>query len=137
MVEVFCYGRVTKDVELSTTNNGKNYCRFDIASDRKYKDAKGEKITDFHKIVVWGAATDFVHKYAKKGRELIVVGELQNRSYEGQDGIKRNITEIIASEVKLVGSGPQQSVQEPTEPVSQEPKDKEEMQPVDDETLPF
>lgn len=137
MNQVILIGRVTKDIEMSVTNGGKNVCRFALATPRKFKDANGETISDFHNIVAWNKTAEFLAKYAKKGRELAVRGEIQNRSYEGQDGIKKYITEIIADEVQLIGAKPENSQKEnygePTPP----PKKYDDMMPIDDDDLPF
>lgn len=137
MNQTILSGRVTKDIELSTTSGGKNVCRFSLAVQRRFKDANGEAITDFHNIVAWNKTAEIVAKYAKKGRELIVRGELQNRSYEAQDGTKRYVTEIIADEIQLVGARPETTQKddygEPTPP----PEKYADMTPIDDESLPF
>ena len=144
MNQVCLYGRTTKDVELQTTTNGKKYCRFTLAVKRRFKDANGENVVDFHNVVCWSSTAEICSKYAKKGRELLVRGELQNRSYEGQDGTKKYVTEIIADEVELVGTRPQQSegqdYGEPTPPAKPQASNKKEMEEVgteDDFSLPF
>lgn len=137
MNQTILSGRVTRDIELSTTSSGKTFCRFSLAVTRRFKDANGEPVTDFHNIVAWNKTAEIVAKYAKKGRELIVRGELQNRSYETQDGTKRYVTEIIADEIQLVGARPENTQKddygEPTPP----PEKYADMTPIEDESLPF
>lgn len=124
----FGVGRATKDCEISTTNSGINVAKFTIAVDRKFKDAEGNKVTDFINIVAWRGLADICGKYIKKGQQVAVKGELQIRSYDAQDGTKRYVTEIIADDVTLLGSknnGETNST------------DKVEMTPIDDNSLPF
>ena len=119
----FGIGRATKDVEVSTTNNGKSVAKFAIAVDRRFKNADGEKITDFINIVVWNKLAEVCSKYVKKGKQIAVSGELQGRSYE-VNGEKKFITEIIADEVEFLGNNTEKT-------------DKVEIEEVDDGDLPF
>ena len=124
----FGIGRATKDCEISTTNSGINVAKFTIAVDRKFKDAEGNKVTDFINIVAWRGLADVCGKYIKKGQQVAVKGELQIRSYDANDGTKRYVTEIIADDITLLGSknnGETNST------------DKVEMTPVNDDCLPF
>lgn len=100
----FGIGCATKDCEISTTNSGINVAKFTIAVDRKFKDADGNKVADFLNIVAWRGLADICFKYIKKGQQVAVKGELQIRSYDAQDGTKRYVTEIIADDIKLLGS---------------------------------
>lgn len=123
MNRVFLIGRATKDVEISKTNNDRSVAKFAIAVDRRYKNADGEKITDFINIVVWNKLAEICSKFVKKGKQVAVSGELQGRSYE-VNGEKKFITEIIADEVEFLGS-------------NTEKEDKVELDEVDDGDLPF
>ncbi len=102
MNKVFLVGRLTKEVELRSTKNEKSVATFSLATDRRMKNAAGEKVSDFHNIVVWGSLADLCAKYLNKGDQASVVGEIQNRSYEANDGSKRYITEVIADEVQFL-----------------------------------
>lgn len=104
MNKVELIGRAVKDCEVSKTNTGKNVAKFTIAVDRKFKNADGERETDFINIVAWSALADICGKYIKKGKQVAVCGEIQNRSFETQDGTKKYVTEIIASDIELLGS---------------------------------
>lgn len=121
-------GRATKDCEISTTNNGINVAKFTIAVDRKFKDANGEKVTDFINIVAWRGLADICGKYIKKGQQVAIKGELQIRSYDAQDGTKRYITEIIADDMTLLGSKNSNN---------NDNNEKVALTPVDDDNLPF
>ena len=104
MNKVIFIGNLTRDPELSTTNSGVNVCKFTLAIQRRFSGADGEKETDFFNIVVWRGLGENCNKYLKKGSKCCVIGELQNRSYEAQDGTKRYVTEVIANEVEFLSS---------------------------------
>ena len=101
--KVILGGRLTSDPELKQSTNGLSVCSFSIAVDRKF--SKGEeKGCDFINIVAWRQTAEFVSKYFKKGNPIIVVGELQTRSYEDKQKNKRTVTEVIADEVSFAGN---------------------------------
>ncbi len=96
-------GRITHDLELKTTPTGTNVCTFSIAVDRRFQAKGEEKKTDFFNVVAWRAQADFVCNYFSKGRMIMVEGELQTRSYTNKDGVKINVTEIIADRLGFTG----------------------------------
>ena len=111
MNKVFLIGNLTRDPELTETPNGIMVCRFSIAVTRDYANADGNRETDFFNITVWRGRAEVCGKYLKKGNKVAVVGSLQNRSYEDKDGVKRTVTDIVASEVEFLtpkgtGEGP-------------------------------
>jgi single-strand DNA-binding protein len=103
---VILMGNMTRDAELRYTPNGKAVASFGLAINRTYKDAAGEKKeeVDFFDIVAWGKLAEIISEYGGKGQGVHVSGRLQNRSWEGTDGNKRNKTEVIATDISLVGS---------------------------------
>ena len=101
MNKVFLIGNLIKDPELRTTNSGKSVCTFSIAVNRR-KDKDGNSTADFFSIVAWRQLAELCGKYLAKGRKVSVVGELQNRSYEANDGTKRHVTEIVANEIEFL-----------------------------------
>ena len=101
MNKVFFIGNLTRDPELRTTASSKSVCSFSIAVNRAFSNQQGEKVTDFFNIMVWGKLGENCAKYLSKGRKVAVMGEIQNRSYE-KDGVKRTVTEIIASDVEFL-----------------------------------
>ncbi len=103
MNKVFLIGNLTKDPELSTTNNGVKFCKFTLAVSRSYsKDGKRE--TDFLPVVVWRAQADNCARYLKKGSKAAVSGSVQTRNYDAQDGSRRYVTEIAADEVQFLST---------------------------------
>jgi len=103
-------GRVGKEVE-SAQANGKTVAKFSLATTESYKDKSGEKqeTTTWHNIVVWGALADVCVKYLQKGSLVYVEGKISNRSWDDKDGNKKYMTEIVCSEMKMLGGKNEQS----------------------------
>lgn len=102
MNKIILIGRLVRDPELSYTQSGKAVCKFTLAVDRQFaKD--GEQSADFINIVVWNKAGESAAKYLAKGRQTAVEGRLQIRSYDGEDGKRRYVTEVVAERVKYLG----------------------------------
>ena len=102
MNKVWLIGNLTKDPELSETPNGLAVCKFSIAVSRDYSNSEGTRETDFFNITVWRGRAESCGKYLRKGSKVSVVGSLQTRSYEDKDGIKRSVTDVVASEVEFL-----------------------------------
>ncbi|MFZ3103019.1 MAG: single-stranded DNA-binding protein [Desulfitobacteriaceae bacterium] len=99
---VVLIGRLTKDPELRYTPNGVAVANFTLAIDRNYKNAQGEKETDFIPCVVYRQLAELVTNYLSKGKLAAVDGRIQVRTFTGQDGQKRWVTEIIAEDVRFL-----------------------------------
>lgn len=102
MNKIILIGRLVRDPELSYTQGGKAVCKFTLAVDRPYNGESKE--ADFINIVVWNKAGENAAKYLAKGRQAAVEGRLQIRSYDGNDGKKRYVTEVIADRVEFICS---------------------------------
>ena len=101
MNKVVLIGRLTKNPELRfTPGTGKAVATFTIAVDRKF--SKEKKETDFIPIVVWGKQGESAANNLEKGRLVAISGRIQTRNYEGKDGIRRYVTEIVADEVQFL-----------------------------------
>lgn len=135
MNKVILIGNLTKDPELTTTTSGVSVVRFTIAVPRRYTNSEGERETDFLTVVAWRGLADTCHRFLRKGSKAAVIGSIQNRSYDAQDGTKRYLTEVIAEEVEFVGTKPQNQDDEGA--VKQEKNDTTKLQPIDDDQLPF
>lgn len=135
MNKVILIGNLTKDPELSTTNSGINYCRFTLAVPKRFSN-QGERDAEFINIVVWRVQADNCHKYLKKGSKACVVGSLQTRSYDAQDGSKRYVTEVVAEEVEFLSTR-NNNDNASTVSSSSSDSDASELQPIEDDTLPF
>lgn len=106
MNKVYLIGNLTRDPEMRSTNSGASVCNFSIAVNRRFKNPQtGETETDFFNIVAWRQLADLCSKFLVKGRKVAVVGSIQTRTYEAQDGSKRNAFDIVADEVEFLSSG--------------------------------
>ena len=99
---VVLVGRLAKDPDLRYIPNGKAVASFTLAVDRPFKNAKGEKEADFINIVVWGAQAENCANYLSKGKLAGVDGKIAVRSYEGQDGQRRWVTEVVGDNVSFL-----------------------------------
>ncbi|UYO61847.1 single-stranded DNA-binding protein [Acetobacterium wieringae] len=104
MNKVILVGRLTRDPEMKNTNSGKTVTRFSLAVDRRFKNKDGQKEADFINIVVWGKQAEFASQYLSKGSQISLSGRLQVSSYDGQDGQRRYVTEVVADEITFLSS---------------------------------
>jgi len=104
MNRVMMIGNLASDPELRKTPSDVSVCTFRIAVQRRFSNQQGVREADFFPVVVWRQQAENCAKYLAKGRKVGVVGTLQSRSYDAQDGTKRYITEIVADEVEFLTS---------------------------------
>ena len=104
MNKVELVGRLTKDPEVKLTSNQTQFCNFTIAVDRRFKDANGQRQADFINCVAWRQTAVFIQKYFHKGNRIGLVGSIQTRSYDDQNGQKKFITEVVVDEAEFVES---------------------------------
>jgi single-strand DNA-binding protein len=137
MNKVILVGNLTRDPELTETPNGIAVCRFSIAVSRDYANSEGTRETDFFNITVWRGRAENCGKYLKKGNKVAIVGSLQTRSYEDKDGIKRTVTDVVASEVEFLTPKSAQSDVDGDDVVTAPVKKRPELEAIDDNQLPF
>ncbi len=137
MNKVILIGNLTRDPELTETPSGVAVCRFAIAVSRDYANADGARETDFFNITVWRGRAENCGKYLKKGNKVAVIGSLQNRSYEDKDGIKRNVTDVVANEVEFLTPKNAQSDVDSDVPVMSARRERPQLEAIDDNQLPF
>ena len=118
MNKVELVGRLTKDPEIKLTTNQTQFVNFTLAVDRRFKDSNGERQADFINCVAWKERAVFVQKYFKKGNRIGVCGSIQTRSYEGNDGNKVFLTEVVVDEAEFV-----ESAKKPSEPDTSLPEE--------------
>ncbi len=96
-------GNLTRDPELRYTPNGAAVCTFGLATNRTYV-SEGEKKeeVDFHRLVAWNKLAELCNQLLKKGNRVFISGRLQTRSWEGQDGQSRQVTEIVIEDMILL-----------------------------------
>ncbi len=139
-------GRLTKDPELKfTAGSGTAVCSFTLAVDRKFvNQSTGQREADFISIVCWRKTAEFVCNYFKKGNPIEVMGSIQVRKYQAQDGTDRYATEVVADEVGFVvgaakkdGSVPADKDAPPAPKGSTDPMGDGGYVAMDDEDIPF
>ena len=96
-------GNLTRDPELRNTPSGQAVASFAVATNRVWQDGTGERkeAVEYHEIVAWGKLGELASQYLAKGRKVMVVGRLQTQSWE-KDGVKRQRTEIVASDINFL-----------------------------------
>ena len=97
-------GRLANNPELRKTQNDIHVTSFTIAVERDFKNANGEKETDFIDIVAWRHTAEFICTYFQKGQLIAVTGSIQTRKYEDKDGNNRKAVEIVANSVYFAES---------------------------------
>ena len=97
-------GRLTRDPEIRRTASGTAVANFSVAVDRDFPSQDGSRETDFIDCVAWKHTADFVGKYFSKGKQIVVKGRLQIRSWTDKDGNKRRTAEIVADSVYFAGA---------------------------------
>lgn len=97
-------GRLVADPEMKYTANGVGVVNFRVAVDRTFANSQGQREADFFTVVAWRKLAETVGNHLTKGRLCSVVGRLQYRTYEAQDGSKRSVVEIVANEVNFLDS---------------------------------
>ena len=140
MNKVYLIGNLTRDPEISTTSSGVSVCRFSVAISRRFTNAEGERETDFVNIVAWRTLGENCYKYLKKGSKAAIIGSIQSRTFDAQDGSKRFVTEVVADEVEFVGTKPAGDVGDDiglTENQAPAEKTATKLQPIEDDQLPF
>ena len=101
-------GNLGKDPELRYTASGQAVATFSLATTEKFKNKSGEQQerTEWHNIVAWGPLAEICGKYLNKGKQIYCEGRIQSRSYDDRDGNKRYITEIVISDMQMLGGRP-------------------------------
>ena len=113
MNKVILMGRLTKDPELRYTNNNLAVCSFTLAVNRGYAKQGEERQADFIPIVVWDKQAEFCSKYFTKGLQVAVVGRIQVRAWDDNEGKKRYTTEVVATETFFADSKRSDTVDKP------------------------
>ncbi len=109
-------GNVCNDPETRATPSGVTVCSFNVAVDRRFRDSKGEKVTDFFRIQAWRGLGETCAKYVKKSMKVAVIGELQPRLYEAKDGKTRMSLDVVADEVEFMSRADEKPAAKPADP---------------------
>ncbi len=107
--KVLLIGRLGKDPEVRYTPDGAPVANFSLATSEFWTDKSGtrQERTEWHNIVAWNKLADLSKRYLAKGRQVYVEGRLRTREWDDKDGNKRRTTEIVASQMVLLGSRPE------------------------------
>jgi|SRR6056297_3283125 len=97
-------GNLGDDPKVRKLDSGKTVANFSIATNEIYRDNNGEKQseTTWHRLVAWGKQAEIAEKYLKKGSEIALEGKLTNRSYDGKDGEKHYVTEVLVNSILML-----------------------------------
>lgn len=102
MNKVILIGNITADPEIRTTTTGITVATFTVAVSRPYVNQMGERETDFIRCVAFRRLAENIGRFLRKGSKVAVDGSLQTRSYDGQDGTRRYVTEVICNNVEFL-----------------------------------
>ena len=135
-------GRLTKDVELKYTPANQAVAQFTLAVNRTFKNANGERESDFINCVIWRKSAENFANFVKKGALIGITGRIQTRNYENQQGQRVYITEVIAENFQMLESRNQQQGQQQGQVTQQQSKQPDPFAggaPMDlnDDSLPF
>jgi len=119
MNKVYLIGNLTRDPETRSTQSGINVCNFSIAVNRRFINQQtGQRDVDYFNIVAWRQLGDLCQQYLAKGRKVAVVGSIQTRTYQAQDGSNRLAFDIVADEVEFLSPAQQNNAVAATQPAA-------------------
>lgn len=104
MNNVVLVGRLTKEADLRYTQSGNSVASFTVAVNRNFTNQSGEREADFINCVIWRKAAETLANLTKKGSLIGVIGRLQTRNYENQQGQRVYVTEVVAESFQLLES---------------------------------
>jgi len=105
--KVILLGRLGADPEMRYTTDGTPVATFRMVTSESYKDRSGEKQekSEWHTVVAWRKLAEIIGEYLKKGKLVFIEGKIQSREYEGRDGVKRKVVEVLATDMKMMPDG--------------------------------
>ena len=122
--KVILVGNLGRDPEIRYMPSGEPVANVTIATSSKYKSKTGEMVeeTEWHKVAFFGKLAEIVGQYLKKGKPVYVEGRIKTRKYTDKDGVEKSVTEIIASEMQMLGGKESSNDYKREEPKREEPK---------------
>ena len=130
-------GRLTKDPELRYTPNNQAVATFSLAVNRNFKSQNGEREADYINCVIWRQQAENLANWAKKGALIGIVGRIQTRSYENQQGQRVYVTEVVANDFQLLESRKDREAGQSQGHGQQDFELQAEPFSIDDDSLPF
>ena len=140
MNKAILVGNLARDPESRATQSGTPVCTFTVAVNRRYTNQQGTREADFIPVVTWRGLAENCSRFLRKGSKVAVVGSIQVRNYDANDGTKRYVTEIIADEVQFLdskSSGQSAEGKPPAEEAPAEDQDIPGFSVIEDDDLPF
>jgi single-strand DNA-binding protein len=134
--KVILVGRLGADPQLKYTPSGRANVNFNLATNAVWKDQEGnqQERTDWHRVSAWGKLAEIMGEWLKKGSYVYIEGRLQTRSYEDSNGVKKYITEVVATDLEMLGKKGEGA---PSEAPSSEEMPPQEGPQEGEEDLPF
>jgi single-strand DNA-binding protein len=135
--KVILVGNLGADPEVKYLSNGTTVANFRIAtSENRVNRSSGEKttITEWHRIVAFGRLAEICGEYLNKGKQVYIEGRIRTRSWEGKDGNRKFTTEIVATQMQMLGT-PGAPVESPDS--EKEPGIEQEVIPGPEDDIPF
>jgi single-strand DNA-binding protein len=132
-------GNLGADPELRHTANGTPVANFQIATSERYNDRSGEKQerTEWHRIVAWAKLAEICNQYLTKGKKVYIEGRIQTRSWQDQGGTTKYVTEIVASNMLMLGGGKERRDEYEDPGPAQSPQSTPNGGKKDEDDLPF
>jgi single-strand DNA-binding protein len=137
MNKIMLIGNLTRDPELRSTSSGVTVCSFTIAVNRRFAQQGGERQTDFFRINAWRQLGETCARYLAKGRKVAVIGELQARTYQGNDGATRMSLDVSADEVEFLSPRQQEEGGAPAQRQNAAPPDLAGFTDIQSDDIPF
>lgn len=119
--KVILVGRCTKDPETKYMSNSDAVTNLTLATSETWKkDGEKQEKTEFHRVTFYRKLAEIAGEYLKKGSLIYIDGKLSTRKFTDKNGVEKYVTEIIADEMKMLGSKPSGETREKSQPVSQQ-----------------
>jgi single-strand DNA-binding protein len=117
--KILLIGHLGKDPEIRYTPDGSPVASFSLATSENWTDKSGsrQEHTEWHNIIAWNRLADLAKRFLSKGRQVYVEGRLRSRDWTDRDGNKRRTTEVIATQIVLLGSRQQQGMDAGVQPM--------------------
>lgn len=128
-------GRMTKDVELRYTKKGEAVGTFSLAVNRPFKNTNGDREADFISCTIWRKSAENLEKFTHKGSLVGIEGRIQTRNYEGNDGKRVYVTEVVVDNFSLLESKNDSIQQQPQHSKQQQEQKQDDF--ITDDDLPF
>jgi single-strand DNA-binding protein len=141
--KVLLIGNLGKDPEVRYTPDGSPVATFSLATSDSWTDKSGsrQEHTEWHTIVAWNKLADLCKRFLSKGRQVYIEGRIRSREWTDRDGNKKRTTEVIATQMVLLGSRPQaaEATQQPMDTASRAPAEPDQFSDpgITDSDIPF